>query len=54
MNAAGARQWSDMAETRVFATYNNIWQQIPRATPQSELFEPGNGRSVYAGLQYRF
>jgi iron complex outermembrane receptor protein len=40
----------NLADTKYIATASII----PRATPQSELFDPGNGRSVYAGLQYRF
>lgn len=40
----------NLADTRYIASAS----VIPRATPQSELFEPGTGRSVHAGLQYRF
>lgn len=36
VNANGAYQWSDMAETRIFATYNNIWQQIPGSLTRSQ------------------
>ena len=27
---------------------------INQATPTSPLFEPGNGRAVYAGIKYRW
>ncbi len=40
----------NLADTKYIASAS----VIPRATQQSQLFEPGTGRAVYAGLQYRF
>jgi iron complex outermembrane recepter protein len=40
----------NLANTRYIASAN----VIPVASPNSPLFEPGFGRAVFAGLQYRF
>lgn len=40
----------NLADTRYIASAS----VAVRATAASELFEPGTGRAVYAGLQYRF
>jgi iron complex outermembrane receptor protein len=40
----------NLANTR----YISSAQVAPVATANSPIFEPGFGRSVYAGLQYRF
>lgn len=48
LNANGAYQWSEQAETRVFAAYNNIWQQIPGSLTRAQalatprMANPGN------------
>ena len=53
VNANAAHQWSDMAETRVFAAYNNIWQQIPgsltrqQALTTPRMANPANLRGDY-------
>ena len=59
----GLRAGWDFADgLSVFAEGRNLTDRryissasvAPVATPASALFEPGFGRSVYAGVQYRF
>lgn len=60
----GLRAGLDLAEGRLslFAEARNLGDRryiasasvTPRALPSQALFEPGFGRSVFAGLQYRF
>ncbi|MBR0680802.1 TonB-dependent receptor [Roseomonas eburnea] len=53
VNANAAWQWSDMAETRVFTAYNNIWQQIPGSLTRSQaLTTPQMANAANLRLDY--
>ena len=54
MNLNAAWRWNDNAETRVFFTYNGIWQQIPGAvTRTSALSNPRAANPVNIALNYQ-